>query len=166
MSGSAGADEWFARGFDRSGRALLPVVEDGVLWCFGHAKGSGARHRCRFVAVDGAWVWEHRCLIVDVVRFGVGAGALEPRHRQLRRGRPMRSVSAIGAEEGALVEVVDAVERLGRHVATGVARLVVRDGALAPAGRNVPAALAVVGDPHAPADLNDGPVGTRPMRSA
>ena len=166
MSGSAGADEWFARGFDRSGRALLPVVEDGVLWCFGHAKGSGGRHRCRFVAVDGAWVWEHSGLIVDVVRFGVGPGALEPRHRQLRRGRPMRCVSAIGADEGALVVVVDAVERLGRHVATGVARLVVRDGALAPAGRNVPAALAVVGDPHAPADSNDGPVGTRPMRSA
>ena len=165
MNGLLDAEEWFACGFDRSGRALLPVVEAGLLWCFGHAKGTGAQHRCRFVAVDGAWVWEQRGLLVDVVRFGVGAGAPETRHRQLRHGRPMRSVSAIGAEEGALVEVVDAVERLGRHVATGVARLVVRDGALAPAGRNVPAALAVVGDPHAPADSNDGPVGTRPMRS-
>ena len=146
MNGPPDAEEWFACGFDRSGRALLPVVEDGLLWCFGHAKGAGTGHRCRFVAVDGAWVWEHRGLLVDVVRFGVGAGAPETRHRQLRHGRPMRSVSAIGAEEGALVEVVDAVERFGRHVATGVMRLVVREGALAPTGGTGPATL--TSNPH------------------
>lgn len=95
-------DTGFERGFDRAGVARAPYLEGLVLVCPGSKLASSAlAHKCRFVAVGDAWVWEADALLADEIR---------PRDRH-----STQSISLVVATEGLEFEVVSSRARSGTH---------------------------------------------------
>lgn len=103
---------------DRLG--TMPWCEGNVLWAPGSRQDiSTTRHRCRFVRVNGRWVWEWGDVLADDIRRQ-GDG------KRLRQ----TSITVAVVEEGCEVDVVTATFSAGRHNTQRVDSFVVRGGEL------------------------------------
>lgn len=99
---SALVDDVFRTGFDSQGMARAPWLVGGVLVCPGSKVGATpASHRCRFVAIGDAWVWESRDVLLDEMR-------------QVGNGRT-HTVTLIAAFDGLEGWTVTSKARSGRH---------------------------------------------------
>jgi hypothetical protein len=112
------AADAFGAGFDHHHAALLPWMEDGLLVCPGSVLGTAVSHRCRFVALDGRWCWEHPMAIYDEIRR---TETLRPR---------FASVTLVGIEPGSEIVVVDSTVRRAVHRMTRTVVMVLENGAL------------------------------------
>lgn len=114
----------FDHGFGRDGLAVDPWVHDAVIVCpGGMVARSRANHRCRFVSVDGVWVWES----VDLVR----------EEKRSNRGDDdgFRAVALLPVIEGMQLDVVAGRARRGAHSVEQVTSYEVRRGTLAEVSR-------------------------------
>jgi hypothetical protein len=109
-------EEGFAKGFASNGMPRDPWVVGGILVCPGaKLDRSAMNHRCAFVRVDSAWVWEHPDLLEDVVRHLPGA--------QSR----MQSVTLVPVGEQCAVDLIEARTRNGVHELVGIRSFTVSD---------------------------------------
>ena len=116
---SALIEQGFAVGFQPSGLPRDPWIVGGVLVAPGaKIDRSAMNHRCAFVRIGSAWIWEHDDLIEDAVRHLPGA-----------KGR-MQSVSVVAVAEGVAVDLVEARTRNGVHELVGVRSFTVENGEL------------------------------------
>jgi len=93
--------EAFERAFDRTGRAGLPFLHDGLLICPGSkVSRSKSSHDCTFVSLDAGWVWEHPDVAAD-------SGITLP------GGKIHQFVTVIPAFEAMKFDVVTSVARSG-----------------------------------------------------
>lgn len=109
----------FQTGFDSKGMPLPPVLEGGVLVCFGaRVDKSATSHDCAFVSFDGTWVWEHDDLMEEEIRNPAAA-------------RPqMRSVSLVPVYDGMKLDFVRSEARTGIHKMKKVLSYEVQNGKL------------------------------------
>lgn len=109
----------FEQGFDHAGLAHDPWIEGPLLVCPGGLVGrSQAAHRCRFVSVDGVWVWESSDLVREDKRSHPGEAL------------GFRAVAVVAPREGLELDVVSARLRRGRHGVERVVSYLVRRGEL------------------------------------
>lgn len=122
----------FEVGFGRDGLGHLPWVEGDVIVCPGglvQKSRQSRNHRCRFVSIDDAWVWESQLLVREDKRSSPGTDA------------GFRAVALVGAVDGTAVDVVSGRARSGGHNVERVISYEVRDGELVEVSqRNVAAA--------------------------
>lgn len=111
--------EGFEQGFARDGLATLPWIRRPFLVCPGGLFGKNrANHRCRFVSVDGTWVWESPDLIHEEKRStpGVDEG--------------FRAIALLPIVEGMALDLVRGRMRSGQHSVEHVVSFEVRRGEL------------------------------------
>lgn len=121
-------DDGFERAFERSGAAKAPYLEGLVLVCPGSKLASSAMaHKCRFVAVGDAWVWEATGLLADEIR---------PRDRH-----STQSVSLVVAVEGLEFEVISSRARGGSHERLSADAYRITDGKVVALGQRAGRAL-------------------------
>lgn len=112
-------EEGFRVGFRSDGLPADPWMVSGMLLCAGgKVERSALSHRCAFVRVGSAWVWESDEKVEDVIRYVPG------------RTHQMRSVSLVPAFEGLALDLVEARTRQGVHELVGVRSFVVDGGEL------------------------------------
>jgi hypothetical protein len=100
-------DDAFLHGFGRDGLPKAPWVTGGLVVCCGAQSGASGwgSHKCRFVTVDGEWVWESHLAIHDVMRPGSDG---------------VRTVTIVAPRSGAEFAAVSAVCSKGQHRRTGL----------------------------------------------
>ena len=109
----------FELGFDDKGRAKDPWILDNILIVPGSKQDkSASTHKCRFVRIGSAWVWESPAKFSDVVRYPPGP-----------RGQ-MRSVTLTTVSEGDAIDVIESRSRVGTHELMSVTSYIVRNGSL------------------------------------
>ncbi len=112
-------DAAFEEGFGRDGLGADPWIEGRVLVCPGGLVGRGpSAHRCRFVSVDGVWVWESTELLREDKRSLPGGD------------HGFRAVALVVPREGLELDTVTARLRAGRHRVDRVVSHLVRRGRL------------------------------------
>lgn len=109
----------FQTGFDSKGMPHPPVMESGIIICFGARNDKSATsHDCAFVSFEGTWVWEHDDLMEEEIRNPAAA-------------RPqMRSVSLVPAFDGMKLDFVRSEARTGIHKMKKVLSYEVQNGKL------------------------------------
>lgn len=119
----------FETGFGRDGLGLLPWVEGELVVCPGGLVAtSRTNHRCRFVSVDGVWVWDSGLLLREDKRSSPGAD------------EGFRAVALLPAVDGTTLDVVSGRARSGGHQVDHVVSYEIRGGELVEvAQRNVTA---------------------------
>lgn len=112
-------DAAFDTGFGDDGLSLVPWQHDNVIVCPGGiiTKSRNA-HRCRFVSVDGTWIWDSIELI-----------------REDKRSSPgpvdgFRAVGLLPVLNGLTLDVVSGRARGGQHSVDRVVSFEIRKGAL------------------------------------
>lgn len=119
----------FEVGFGRDGLAVPPWVEGDVVVCPGGLIArSRVNHRCRFVSVNDAWVWDCAELIREDKRSTPG------------RDDGFRAVALVPALAGLCLDVVSGRARAGQHSVEAVTSLEVRNGELIEVSQRVVAA--------------------------
>ena len=109
----------FEVAFGRDGLGVLPWVEGNLIVCPGSMVAkSKASHRCRFVSVDDAWVWESSMLLREDKRSSPGATD------------GFRAVALLPLIDGAAIDVVSGRSRNGQHSVEHVVSYEVRRGEL------------------------------------
>ena len=110
----------FERGFDGRGMAVDPwVTPGGLLVCPGSKiHRSKQAHRCRFVAVGDAWVWEAAERVTDELR------------RLPDRSDSIQTVTLLAAVDGLVVDVVTSKASGGAHTRESAVAFEVRAGEL------------------------------------
>lgn len=109
----------FEVGFGRDGLAEQPWVEADVLVCPGGlVSKSRSSHRCRFVSVDDAWVWDSGLLMREDKRSTPGA----------QNG--FRAVALLPVVDGMALDVVTGRARSSGHSVEHVVSYEVRGGDL------------------------------------
>ena len=109
----------FEVGFGRDGLAEQPWIEADVLVCPGGLiSKSRSSHRCRFVSVDDAWVWDSGLLMREDKRSTPGA----------QDG--FRAVALLPVVDGMEVDVVSGRARSTGHSVEHVVSYEVRGGEL------------------------------------
>lgn len=109
----------FETGFGRDGLGVLPWIEGPFVVCPGGLLSPGrTSHRCRFVSVNDAWVWDCAELVCEEKRSSPGA----------RDG--FRAVALVPAHEGLALDVVSGRLRSGQHSVEKVISCEVRRGEL------------------------------------
>lgn len=109
----------FEVGFGRDGLAEQPWVEADVIVCPGGlVSKSRSSHRCRFVSVDDAWVWESGLLMREDKRSTPGA----------QDG--FRAVALLPVVDGMELDVVTGRARSTGHSVEHVVSFEVRGGEL------------------------------------
>ncbi|MEX2626204.1 MAG: hypothetical protein WD225_04935 [Ilumatobacteraceae bacterium] len=109
----------FEIGFGRDGLGMLPWVEADVIVCPGGlVSKSRANHRCRFVSVDGTWVWDSGLLLREDKRSSPGADD------------GFRAVALVPLVDGTALDVVSGRARAGGHSVEHVVSYEVRGGEL------------------------------------
>lgn len=109
----------FESGFGRDGLGMLPWVEGSMIVCpGGMVSKSRTSHRCRFISVDDAWVWES-CLLL----------------REDKRSSPgtqdgFRAIALVPLVDGTELDVVTGKARSGQHSVDHVVSYEVRAGEL------------------------------------
>lgn len=95
----------FTQGFDAKGHAKEPVLQDGLLICYGSIiEKSTMSHDCTFVHIGENWVWEHPETLQDEVR------------KKPDRGREhQRSVSVVSGLEGLEFDLISCKMRNNVH---------------------------------------------------
>ncbi len=109
----------FESAFGRDGLGMLPWVEGSVIVCpGGMVSKSKASHRCRFVSVDGSWVWESGLLLREDKRSSPGSD------------QGFRAVALLPLIDGTELDVVSGRARSGQHSVDHVVSFEVRGGEL------------------------------------
>lgn len=109
----------FETGFGRDGLGTLPWVEGSVIVCPGGTVAkSRTSHRCRFVSVDDAWVWESGLLLREDKRSSPGTD------------EGFRAVALLPLVDGTALDVVSGRQRSGQHAVEHVVSYEVRGGEL------------------------------------
>ena len=109
----------FETGFGRDGLGSLPWVEGNVVVCpGGMVAKSRASHRCRFVSVEGTWVWESALLLREDKRSSPGAD------------EGFRAVALVPLVDGTGLDVVSGRARSGQHAVEHVVSYEIRGGEL------------------------------------
>jgi hypothetical protein len=112
----------FATGFDGRGMAVDPwLTPGGLVVCPGSMiQRSRQSHRCRFVAVGDAWVWESPERVIDEVR-------------PVREGHEsLQTVTLLAGWDGLVLDVITSRCRAGAHSRDSALALEVSDGRLVP----------------------------------
>lgn len=109
----------FETGFGRDGLGVLPWIEGPFVVCPGGlVSPSRTSHRCRFVSVNDAWVWDCAELVCEEKRSSPGA----------KDG--FRAIALVPAHEGLALDVVTGKLRSGQHSVEKVISYEVRRGEL------------------------------------
>lgn len=109
----------FETGFGRDGLGVLPWVEGDVIVCPGGlVSKSRTSHRCRFVSVDGVWVWDSGLLLREDKRSSPGVD------------EGFRAVALVPLVDGTGLDVVSGRARSGGHSVDHVVSYEVRRGEL------------------------------------
>lgn len=109
----------FESGFGRDGLGVLPWVEGSVIVCPGAiVSKSKTSHRCRFISVDDAWVWESGLLLREDKRSSPGT----------QEG--FRAIALVPLVDGTELDVVTGKARSGQHSVDHVVSYEVRSGEL------------------------------------
>jgi len=112
-------DVAFERGFGDDGLGVVPWQQGNVIVCPGGIiSKSRNSHRCRFVSVDGTWIWDSIELI-----------------REDKRSSPgpvdgFRAVGLLPVVNGLTLDVVSGKARSGQHSVDHVVSFEVRSGTL------------------------------------
>lgn len=111
--------EAFEQGFGRDGLGVDPWVEGNLVVCPGAlVSKSRTSHRCRFVSVDDAWVWDSGLLLREDKRSSPG------------RDEGFRAVALVPLVDGTELDVVTGRARAGGHAVEHVTSYEVRGGEL------------------------------------
>jgi hypothetical protein len=112
----------FASGFDGRGMAVDPwLTPGGLVVCPGSmVQRSRQSHRCRFVAVGDAWVWESPERVLDEIR------PLHDGHESLQ------TVTLLAGWDGLVLDVITSRCRAGAHSRDSALALEVSGGRLVP----------------------------------
>jgi hypothetical protein len=95
----------FERGFTRTGEAVPPWLEAGVLICPGSMIAKSAEnHDCIFVSTGDEWVWKSGDVLIDVIRRVEEGG----KHHQ-------RSITLLAAADDLTFDVVTSKKKSGTH---------------------------------------------------
>ena len=121
--GSGDHDAIIARGFEtgfgRDGLGVLPWAEGEVVVCPGGLVAkSRTSHRCRFVSVDGVWVWDSGLLLREDKRSSPGVD------------EGFRAIALVPLIDGTALDVVSGRARSGGHSVEHVVSYGVRRGEL------------------------------------
>ncbi|MFN3258220.1 MAG: hypothetical protein ACE37B_21275 [Ilumatobacter sp.] len=109
----------FETGFSRDGLGVLPWIEGNVIVCpGGMVSKSKTSHRCRFVSVDDAWVWESSLLLREDKRSSPGTD------------EGFRAIALLPVVDGTQLDVVSGKARSGQHSVDHVVSYEVRGGEL------------------------------------
>ncbi|NND74753.1 MAG: hypothetical protein HKN44_07060 [Ilumatobacter sp.] len=109
----------FEAGFGRDGLGTQPWVEGSLIVCPGAmVSKSKASHRCRFVTVDGSWVWDSGLLLREDKRSSPGTA------------QGFRAVALLPLVDGTELDVVSGRARSGQHSVDHVVSYEVRGGDL------------------------------------
>jgi hypothetical protein len=119
---SAVLEDAFSNGFDGRGMAVDPwLTPGGLVVCPGSmVQRSRQSHRCRFVAVGDAWVWESPERVIDEVR------PLLDGHDSLQ------TVTLLAGWDGLVLDVVTSRCRSGVHTRDSSVAFEVLRSALVP----------------------------------
>lgn len=109
----------FETGFGRDGLGVLPWVEGSVVVCpGGMVSKSRTSHKCRFVSVDDAWIWESSLLLREDKRSSPGTD------------EGFRAVALLPVVDGTGLDVVSGKARQGQHSVEHVVSYEIRGGEL------------------------------------
>jgi len=109
----------FEIGFGRDGLGVLPWTEGNLIVCpGGMVSKSRASHHCRFVSVDGCWIWASGHLLREDKRSSPGTGA------------GFRAIALLPLVDGLELDVVSGRARQGQHSVEHVVSYEVRSGEL------------------------------------
>lgn len=109
----------FETGFGRDGLGHPPWIEGPFVVCPGGLFGKNrANHRCRFVSVNDAWIWESAELIHEEKRSLPG------------NEEGFRAIALLPVQEGLALDVVTGRMRQGQHAVDRVVSLELRRGKL------------------------------------
>lgn len=109
----------FETGFGRDGLGVLPWVVGNVIVCpGGMVAKSRASHKCRFVSVDDAWIWESQLLLREDKRSSPGTD------------EGFRAVALLPVVDGIGLDVVSGRARSGQHSVDRVVSYEIRAGEL------------------------------------
>lgn len=109
----------FETAFGRDGLAVLPWVEGNVVVCpGGMVSKSRSSHKCRFVSVDDAWVWESSLLLREDKRASPGTD------------EGFRAIALLPLVDGTGIDVVTGKARSGQHSVDHVVSYEIRGGEL------------------------------------
>ena len=116
--------EAFDVGFGGDGLGVEPWVQADLIVCPGALVAkSRSSHRCRFVSVDDAWVWESGLLMREDKRASPGA----------REG--FRAIALLPVIDGTSLDVVTGRARSTGHSVDRVTSYEVRQGELVEVGQ-------------------------------
>lgn len=123
-------DAAFEVGFGEDGLSVMPWQHDNVIVCPGGIiTKSRSAHRCRFVSVDGTWIWDSIELIREDKRSSPGPTD------------GFRAIGLLPMVNGLTLDVVSGRARSGQHSVDRVVSFEVKKGALVEVSqRNVAAA--------------------------
>lgn len=114
----------FEIGFGRDGLGVQPWIEGDVIVCPGGLVArSRSSHRCRFVSVDDAWVWESGLLLREDKRSSPGAVD------------GFRAIALLPVVDGMEIDVVSGRARSTGHAVEHVVSYEVRGGELVEVGQ-------------------------------
>ena len=109
----------FETGFGRDGLGVVPWVDGALIVCPGAiVTTSRSNHRCRFVSVDGVWIWDSGLLVREDKRSSPGADD------------GFRAVALLPVVDGTSLDVVSGRARAGGHAVEHVVSFEVRRGEL------------------------------------
>lgn len=114
----------FEQAFGRDGLGSPPWIKGRVLVCPGSIVAkSRVNHRCRFVSVDGVWIWDSADLLREEKRSHPG------------REDGFKAVALLPVVEGMALDLVTGRARAGQHAVETVVSYEVRSGDLVEVGR-------------------------------
>ena len=101
-------------GFSSRGYPEYPYIKNNILICPGGKVGTTkTNHKCRFVAIDGSWIWECSPLLDTMHTVGKHSTA---------------SITLFAATEGLSFTVIDSAANMQGHSRISTAAYVIKRG--------------------------------------